>query len=251
MKKADLKTHLRVFADPAEVARHAGEELLRRAQAAISQKGRFTLMLSGGSTPKRLYQYLAQKALTPELLKSLWPQTHFFWGDERTVPADHADSNYRLAWENFLSKLKLPEANIHRMKGESADPAKAAADYEASLREFFKLGPGELPRFDLVFLGMGPDGHTASLFPGRDASLELGRLAVASWVAKFNTHRLTLTPAVFNHAACVIFLVTGEDKAETLEQILNCGPSSERYPAQLIHPSPGELFWFVDQSAAP
>src|SRR3989338_6281771 len=199
MKKADLKIHPRLFTDAAEVARHAGEELLRRAQAAISQKGLFTLVLSGGSTPKRLYQYLAEKALTPELLKSFWPRVHFFWGDERTVPADHADSNYHLAWENFLVKLNLPEANIHRMKGESADPAKAAADYEAELRGFFKLGPGELPSFDLVFLGMGPDGHTASLFPGRDASLEPGRLAVASWVAKFNTYRLTLTPAVFNH----------------------------------------------------
>ena len=249
MKKADLKTNLRIFADPVEVARHAGEELLKRAEFAVRQNGRFTVVLSGGSTPKRLYQYLAEKALTPEFLKSLWPHVHFFWGDERTVSPDHAESNYHTAYENFLSKLKLPAANIHRMKGESADPAKAAADYEAELRAFFKLVPGELPRFDLVFLGMGPDGHTASLFPGRDTALENQRLTVAPWVAKFNTHRITLTPAVLNNAACVLFLVTGEDKAETLEQVLNGDCPPARFPVQLIRPVHGELFWFVDQAA--
>jgi 6-phosphogluconolactonase len=235
---------VRVFADPDALCRAAREELLRRAQAAIDERERFALVLSGGSTPKVLYASLADAKLD-------WSRVHFFFGDERCVPPDHADSNYRMAREALLSKIDVPPANVHRMRAELASVDEAAMSYQHELRAFFELKEAsDLPRFDLVLLGMGPDGHTASLFPETSAVDERERLVTAVWVPKLGVHRITLTARAINAAACVLFLAAGKDKAETLKAVLE-GPRNPReLPSQLVLPHEGELVWLVDRAAA-
>jgi 6-phosphogluconolactonase len=179
-----------------------------------------------------------------------WAQRHFFWGDERHVSPDQEDSNYRMAHESMLSRLPVPSANIHRIKGEMENASQAADDYEERLREFIRLESHGLPRFDLVLLGMGPDGHTASLFPESSALSEALRLTVACHVEKLNADRITLTAPVFNSAASVIFLVSGEEKAAMLRTVLQGASEPQRFPAQLIHPTAGTLAWLVDSAAA-
>jgi 6-phosphogluconolactonase len=238
--------HIAVNAD--ELSRRAAAEFVRLAREAIQTKGSFTVALAGGSTPKGLYLLLADEASLREPLA--WDRIHFFWGDERHVPPDHADSNYRMAHEAMLSKVPVPPANIHRVMSEYPDATLAADEYERTLRDFFQCAAGQFPRFDLVLLGMGPDGHTASLFPGTEALREQNRLVVANWVGKFKAYRITMTAPVFNHAACVIFLVSGEEKAETLRAVLRGENQPERFPSQLIQPANGRLVWLVDQAAA-
>jgi 6-phosphogluconolactonase len=177
-----------------------------------------------------------------------WERINFFWGDERHVPPDHAESNYRMTHEALLAKAPVRAANIHRIKGEYLDPQSAAAEYEGVLRKSFGLSSTELPRFDLVLLGLGPDGHTASLFPGTAALAERERLVVANWVEKFNAFRITMTLPVLNNAASVIFLVSGEGKATVLREVLEGG--RDRFPSQLIRPADGTLLWLVDAAAA-
>ncbi|MFQ5694229.1 MAG: 6-phosphogluconolactonase, partial [Nitrospinota bacterium] len=172
------------------------------------------------------------------------------WGDERHVPPAHPDSNYRMAHEAMLSKVSVPPGNVHRVRAENPDAGKAAQAYERELRGFFQTGAEERPRFDLVLLGMGPDGHTASLFPGTEALREEGRLVAAPWVGKFGAFRITLTPPVLNNAACVIFLVSGGGKAEALRTVLRGDPQPERCPAQIVRPENGRLLWLVDREAA-
>jgi 6-phosphogluconolactonase len=179
-----------------------------------------------------------------------WDKTYVFWGDERHVPPDHADSNYRMADEAMLSKAPIPPANVYRIKSENPDASKAAEDYEQALRAYFHLTAGQFPRFDLVFLGLGPEGHTASLFPGTKALHETARLVVSSWVGKFYTDRITMTPPTLNNAACVIFLVSGDDKALPLKAVLEGNYEPEQLPAQLIRPSHGKVLWLVDRAAA-
>jgi 6-phosphogluconolactonase len=174
----------------------------------------------------------------------------FFWGDERHVPPNNTESNYRMTQEALFSKVPVPESNVFRVPAENPDASQAAADYEATLRKFFQLSPGALPRFDLILLGMGPDGHTASLFPKTIALQEKSRLIVANWVDKFKTHRITFTLPVLNNAAVVTFLVGGADKAETLREVLEGTQPPEMFPAKLVHPSNGRLMWMVDQAAA-
>ncbi len=241
------KPEIRIVANAEELNRAAAAEFAQRAREAAQRKSLFTVTLSGGSTPKKLYSLLAsEQALRAQLP---WDQTHFFWGDERHVPPDHPESNYRMANEAMLAKLPVPPANIHRIKSEYQDAKQAADEYEQQLRHFFQLRAGEFPRFDLVLLGMGPDGHTASLFPDTAALRERERLVVANWVAKFNAYRITMTVPVLNQAACVIFLVSGEEKAEMLRTVLR-GDQAELYPSQLIRPVKGELLWLVDAAAA-
>jgi 6-phosphogluconolactonase len=175
---------------------------------------------------------------------------HVFWGDERHVPPDHPDSNYRMANEALLSKVPIPPANVHRIKSEHPDAHQVADDYEQTLQAFFHLAAGQLPRFDLILLGLGPEAHTASLFPGTKALHETRRLVVSTWVGKFFTDRITLTPAVLNNAAGVIFLVSGEDKALALKAVLEGHDEPEQLPAQLIRPAHGRLLWLVDRAAA-
>ncbi len=235
-----------IFDDPEEVARAAAEEFLRRAVARGEAGQTFNLALSGGSTPQWLFQVLAE---APYRNQVPWRLVHVFWGDERIVPPDHPESNYGAARAALLERVALPAANVHRIRAELRDPADAAAEYEAELRRHFGLAEGEPPRFDLALLGMGADGHTASLFPAGSALGERERLAVAPWVEPLAVFRVTLTPPVFNNAACVVFLVTGSEKAETVRQVLE-DPGPPRYPAQLIQPLEGELFWYLDRAAA-
>jgi 6-phosphogluconolactonase len=202
--------------------------------------------LAGGSTPRGLYQLLASEPYRSQLS---WEHLRVFWGDERTVPPDHQESNFRMAEEALLSHVPIPLKQVFRIEGElPAD--EAAARYEAVLREQFRLSPGEVPRFDLILLGMGPDGHTASLFPGTSAVAESVKLVAAPWVEKLHTHRVTLTPPVLNAAKQVVFLVSGRDKAPALQAVLEGPFEPARYPAQVINPTAGHLMWFINQDAA-
>ena len=206
------------------------------------------MALSGGSTPKKMFAMLANDAALRNRMP--WSRVHFFWGDERHVPPDHTDSNFRMANETMLSRVPVPPENIHRIRAENPDAGKAAEDYEQELREFFMLGPEQLPPFDCVFLGMGTDGHTASLFPGTKALQERKRLVVPNWVDKFQSYRITLTPPVLNNADLVIFLVSGEEKAQPLRTVLEGQKQPDRLPSQLIEPTHGKLLWLVDRAAA-
>jgi 6-phosphogluconolactonase len=222
----------------------AAEEFIRAARTAIGAQGRFSVALSGGSTPKSLYSLLASN-----YADFAWNRVFLFFGDERHVPPTDPESNYRMVKESLLSKIAIPPDNVFRVPAENPDADAAAADYEAQLRSFFELKPGEFPRFDLVLLGMGPDGHTASLFPGSAALDERSRLVVANWVAQFNTHRITLTFPVLNRAAEVMFLASGPDKADMLHQVLEV-KMTPPLPAQRIEPTDGKLLWMLDEAAA-
>ena len=178
-----------------------------------------------------------------------WDKIHFFWGDERHVPPEHPDSNYRMAKEAMVKKVPIPPENVHRIKSENPNAHQAAEEYEEMLRAFFRLKAGEFPCFALVLLGMGSDGHAASLFPGTEALQEQRHLVVANWVEKFQAYRITMTMPVFNHATFVLFLVSGEEKAETLRLVLEGEGQKDLFPAQLIRPSEGRLLWLVDQGA--
>jgi 6-phosphogluconolactonase len=178
-----------------------------------------------------------------------WDKIYFFWGDERHVPPDHPDSNFRMANEALLSKVPVPAANIFRIPAENPDASAAAQAYEETLRKFFGLGAGEFPRFDLILLGIGPEGHTASLFPETAALQEKSRLVVANWVEKLKANRITMTLPVFNAAREVAFLVSGTDKAPIVHEALE-GKNPEKYPCRMVEPNDGKLIWFVDRAAA-
>jgi 6-phosphogluconolactonase len=242
-----VNPEIKIFSDPTQVAREAALEFTRLATTAVREQGRGAVALAGGSTPRSMYSLLADDQSLR--LKVPWDKLHFFWGDERHVPPDHKDSNYHMAYEAMLSKVPVPSVNIHRIGSEDPDALKAADAYEQELRRFFQLEPGQLPRFDLVLLGMGPDGHTASLFPGTTALNERQRLVAATWVEKFNTNRITLTLPLLNNAANVIFLVCGAEKIEVLRTVLK-SKAEPQYPAQLIRPGDGRLLWMLDESAA-
>jgi len=216
------------------------------ANEAVSARGRFTIALSGGSTPKSLYNLLATNARTT----LPWEHTLFFWGDERHVPPTDPESNYRMVDEAMLSKVPVPPANVYRMPAENPDAEAVAETYEQTLRKVFQLGPNDVPQFDLILLGMGPDGHTASLFPGTAGLKEKSRLVIANWVEKLKTYRLSFTLPVINAARSVAFLVSGTDKAPVLKAVLEGNDPGELYPAKLVHPKDGKLIWFLDRAAA-
>jgi 6-phosphogluconolactonase len=243
-----MNFELRIVANAEALNQVAAAEFIRQASEAVQATGVFTIALSGGSTPKNLYALLASalswRAQAP------WEKMHFFWGDERHVSPDHVDSNYRMTHEAMLSRVPIPPANVYRCKSEQADAHGVAEEYEQTLRAFFHLFPGQLPRFDLVLLGMGLDGHTASLFPGTEALHERQRLVVANWVEQFNAYRIAMTFPVLNNAACVIFLVSGGEKAETVRRVLEGEAPLERFPARLVRPTHGKLLWLVDKDAA-
>jgi 6-phosphogluconolactonase len=235
---------IEVLPTAADLFHAAAEEFISVGRSAIGAQGRFTVALSGGSTPKTLYSLLATNYATFP-----WNRVFLFFGDERHVPPTDSESNYRMVNEALLTKITIPSENVFRVLGENPDALAAAADYEAQLRRFFALKPSEFPRFDLILLGVGPDGHTASLFPDSEALEEKSRLVVANWVAKFNTHRITFTFPVLNHANEVMFMATGTDKAEMLHQILE-GKSTPPLPSQRVQPSEGKLLWMLDEAAA-
>jgi 6-phosphogluconolactonase len=222
----------------------AAEEFVRAARAAIGAQGRFAVALSGGSTPKALYSLLASN-----YADFVWNRVFLFFGDERHVPPTDPESNYRMVKESLLEKISIPFENVFRVPAENPDARAAAAAYEANIRRFFELKPGEFPRFDLILLGMGPDGHTASLFPESPALKEKSRIVVANWVAKFNTHRITFTFPVLDRAAEVLFLASGPDKADMLHQVLET-KNSPPLPSQEVQPTDGKLLWMLDESAA-
>lgn len=239
-------TEIRVLTTPQEVFAAAAEEVVRDANEAIKERGRFTIALSGGSTPKSLFNLLATNARTT----LPWDHMYFFWGDERHVPPTDPDSNYKMADEAMLSKVPVPAGNIFRFKAENPDAAAIADEYEKTLRKFFKVDVPDVPRFDLILLGMGPDGHTASLFPGTAALQEKSRLAVANWVEKLKTHRLSLTLPVLNAARYVAFLVSGTDKAAMVRTVLEEDAPGDQYPSKLVKPTDGKLIWIIDRAAA-
>ena len=229
--------------DNAALFQMAAEEFVHALQEAVEKKGRFDVALSGGSTPKGLFGLLSADRSIP------WESVRFFWGDERHVPPDHPDSNYRMANEALLSKVGVKPAQVFRIAAENPDAAGAAADYERQLRECFGLAPGELPALDLVMLGMGSEGHTASLFPGTKALDVRDRLAVSTWVGKLYTERITLTAPVLNNAGLVMYMVSGADKATALKGVLEGPYEPSQLPAQLIRPTHGRLLWIVDRTA--
>jgi len=248
---------VRIYRDPQELALKAARLFARLADQYVVGCGRFTVALSGGSTPRAMLSLLAADPFVDTVP---WSSIYFFWGDERTVPPDHPDSNYRMATEALLSKVPVPAENIFRMPAEHEDPEHAAEEYAATLSAFFLAGPGALrtgtaplsnvPRFDLVFLGMGPDGHTASLFP-HTAALQAGdAVVVANYVEKFKTFRITMTATTINNARNVTFLAAGEDKTEVLKNVLEGSYQPDLYPSQLIRPRNGTLLWMVDEAAA-
>lgn len=250
MAEVKPEREVRVLDDADALARSAAEEIVRGAEDAIAARGRFMVALSGGSTPRRLYELLAEE---PWRERIRWDRVHVFWSDERHVPPDHPDSNFGIAHDALLSKVPIPKDNLHRIRAEKPDAERAARDYAWTLRSAFDLDEGQVPRFDLVLLGLGADGHTASLFPGSDALRErsaLSPLVMAPWVSALSTFRVTLTLPVLNHAACVTFLVSGEDKADVLRAVLEGDLQPDRWPAQSVRPEDGRLSWLVDRAAA-
>jgi len=231
---------VRVYGTPEELAEAAGAEFAAKAEEAIEERGRFAVVLAGGSTPEAMYGILARDYDD----RIDWSSVYVFFGDERTVPPDHDDSNHKMASEMLLNHV--PVGNVHRMRGELS-PDEAAEAYEEELRAFFRTE--EVPRFDLILLGIGADGHTASLFPETSALEVHDRWVVANPVLGLGTTRITLTIPVINAALAVYFLVAGEDKAEALAKILEGDADPRAYPARLIQP-PGGPVWMLDRSAA-
>jgi 6-phosphogluconolactonase len=230
------------------VARAAAERIVALARAAAGAGRAFSIALSGGSTPRTLFTLLAREPFRPAIA---WDAVEVFWGDERCVPPTHADSNYRMAKETLLDAVPIPPERVHRMAGDTGDHAAAAAAYEAEIARVLGGTPGgSPPTFDVVLLGMGPDGHTASLFPYTTALGERRRWVVANHVPKFGADRITLTWPILNRAAHVFFLVAGADKTAVLREVLEGPLEVERLPSQGIRPEAGRLVWLCDRAAA-
>ena len=239
--------NLHVFADLNELSQAAADQFLASAQVAVQTNGRFLVALSGGSTPNSLFSLLSR---TPYADQIPWPKTHIFWGDERLVPPDDPGSNYKQANDLLFKDVPLPPQNIHRVKGE-LDAETAVSDYTQQLQDLAEPGHA-WPHLDLAIMGMGNDGHTASLFPGSISPLETVQPVIAV-TANYDgrpAQRVSLTPIVFNDAEVVLFLVAGESKAEALTAVLHHHDTPEQWPAQRIQPHSGNLLWYVDKAAA-
>ncbi len=241
MTRRELGT-LYIYESPADVAKSLADLIVDHGSSAIDGHGRFVIALAGGTTPKATYALLAKP---PYATAIDWNAVEIFFGDERCVPPDHEQSNYKMAFEAFIKPLNIPETHVHRMHGED-DPQRAAFDYRAVLVEVL----GETPSFDMVMLGMGPDGHTASLFPGEDPLTDDQQRVRAVYSISQSQWRITLTPSVLNSSATVCFAVTGRDKATTLASVREGPYDPTKYPAQIIAPPDGELIWLADKAAA-
>jgi 6-phosphogluconolactonase len=239
---------LMVLADQTALAKEAAERCARIAQEALARAGRFTIALSGGSTPKLLYSLLAADPYSARLP---WQQTHVFWSDERAVPPGDPESNFGMAKASLLDRVPIPADRVHRIEAERQDLDVAAREYEAEIARSFAVRPtGDPPSLDLILLGLGPDGHTASLFPHTDAVRVTNRWVVRNHVPTLKTDRVTLTAPILNRAATVLFLVAGAEKASALQAVLEGPADPDRLPAQLIQPASGRLVWLVDRAAA-
>jgi 6-phosphogluconolactonase len=237
---------VRVYPNPEEVARAAARLFVDYAWQSIARDGQVFVALSGGNTPRNLFKLLAGAEFRGQVD---WAKVHFFWSDERDVPPDHPDSNYGVARSELLLRVGIPQANVHRMEGGAANIGRAAHDYEEVLRKYLALDEHGFPRFHLIFLGMGDDGHTASLFPGARVTQRTSRWVSTPTVAKLHARRITLTLPVLNAAQRVLFLVVGGEKAETLRAVIE-GKAIPPYPAQLVRPSNGLRLFLVDEAAA-
>ena len=239
-----MKPEFRIFKDLESLSRNAATLFVEQAEKAIEERGQFLTALNGGGTPTRLFQLLA----TDFRDQVNWSKVHVFWGDERCVPPDDPGSSYGQAKDALLNHVPIPEEDIHRVKGELA-PADASKDYALVLKEFAS-SPFEFPRFDLVYLGMGEDGHTASLFPGSPVNVTEPTFPVTAQYQDRPANRVTLTQVVFNQAHVVAFMATGEKKAVTLAKVLSGRYNPDLFPAQRIEPKNGKLIWLVDENAA-
>lgn len=238
---------IHILPDAATIAQRASELFLQTAKSAVAANGAFHVALSGGSTPKALNILLAAEPLRSQVP---WDKLKIFFGDERHAGPTDPDSNFRMTNETLFSKVPLQPGQIHRIKGEYPDTEKAAREYEALLRSAFHLQPGELPRFDLMFLGMGEEGHTLSLFPGTKALHDDGRLVMHNWIGKLYTERVTCTAPVASNSALIVFMAAGAAKAPALKAVLEGPYEPEQLPSQLIKPVDGKLIWLLDTTAA-
>lgn len=238
-----MKPDVRIFADVNKLSLRAAEGVVRTINESVQTNGRFSLALAGGNTPRTLYRLLSSQFRD----QIPWEKVHVFWGDERYVPLGDPHSNYRTARETLLDAVPCPAGNVHPMPTELSDPDTAARDYEETLRNYFSR---DWPRFDLVLLGIGEEGHTASLYPGSPALEETKRWVVAVNVPAEPPRRLTLTLPALSHAAIVYFRVTGSNKAQALHNILNWSPDPKNYPAAGVRLSQGTVIWWVDREAA-
>ena len=242
--EAKKRVQVQVLSDLEKISHKAAEMFVNISGSCIASRRKFSAALSGGPTPRRLYILLSSDRYRNQVH---WPSIHFFWVDERCVPKEHEESNFKTAFDTLLSKVPIPDENIHRIRGEE-DPERGARDYEEDVRKFFEMAG--LPVFDLVILGMGADGHTASLFPGSKSLDERVRLALPVYLEKPNWNRITLTLPVLNNAAQVIFLVAGQSKADMVWEILGGSQKKDRYPAGRINSVHRSITWLIDQGAA-
>ena len=246
--KRSARPVVRVLADPETVARAAAGEFVRLARKPHAKGQAFRVALSGGSTPRRTYEILAEAPFRDMVD---WKRVHFFWGDERCVPPDHPDSNYRMALEALLSRVPAAPARIHRIEAERTDADAAAREYQHEVTRIFgSTENAPTPVFDLILLGLGPDGHTASLFPRTAALREVERWVVANFVPELGARRMTFTYPLLNRAAHLLFVSTGVEKSAILAEVLEGPEDPERLPAQGVKPSSGTLTWIVDGGAA-
>lgn len=239
-----MKPQIRIFKDMEGLSRSAADLFVEQALWSIQERGQFLVALNGGSTPAHLFQLLA----TDYRDRVDWSKTHIFWGDERLVASEDPESSYGQAWNLFLSHVPIPEVNIHRIHGE-LEPTESAREYESVLKKFASP-PLDIPRFDLVYLGMGEDGHTASLFPGSALDVNDAVMPVIAHYQDRPAQRVTLTPVVFNQAHLIAFMATGGKKAHTLAEVLSDRYQPELYPAQRIDPKDGKVIWLIDEDAA-
>ena len=239
-----MKPELRIYQDLEALSRGAANLFVEQGSGSITERSRFLVALNGGGTPARLFQLLA----TEFREQVAWREVHIFWGDERCVPPDDPGSSYGQAHQLLLGRVPIPGSNIHRVQGELG-PAQAARAYAAALTAYASP-PLVWPRFDLVYLGMGEDGHTASLFPGSPVNVAEPVIPITAHYQDRPANRVSLTPRVFNSARLVAFMAAGETKAETLAQVLGDRYNPEQYPAQRIRPEDGRLIWLVDEAAA-
>ena len=237
-----------VWPSAEKMAMASAKRFAERVEQAVAARGVARVAISGGSTPKATFKLLADPA-QPFFATVPWDKLQLFWVDERCVPPDHSESNYGVCRELLLSKVGIAEGNVFRMEGE-LDPEEAASRYESTLRNVMKLEGAETPAFDLITLGMGPDGHTASLFPNTEGLNEMGRLVIANHVPQKDTWRISLTWPVINHGQEVVFEVEGNGKTDILAEVLTGPRDPERLPSQLIRPANGKLLFLLDEAAA-
>ena len=247
---------LKIAADSSSLYKAIADDFMQRANDVIHKKGLFTVVLSGGNTPKKLFSLLSTE---PYKSGVPWDKIYFFFGDERYVPEDQPDNNFFMAHQYLFSHVHVPIVNVFQIPTEYQDPNKAALDYAATIRELLKVKEDDIPQFDLLYLGLGTNAHTASLMPGTELVKAYAKAAegghknqitAAAFIEELNMYRITFTPPLINNSLCIAFLVEGEEKAEPVWQILKGPRDPVSYPAQLIKATHGKLIWFLDEPAA-